>query len=147
MRLEFWATAWDAVQSAITGIRIGDSASQAPAELMAILLAIHVWGRKFASVGCGMEVRPDSVAALRATEKLAGSFPTINFLAAEIALRLEALAQDEVQVVHIPGAPNGVARIRPAALRGAKERAAAPCVAALFRLPPPACADMGSAAV
>lgn len=73
--LEFWATAWDAPHTAITGIRIGDSASQAPAELLAILLSVHVWGHKFASASCGMEVRSDSMAALRATEKLAGSHP------------------------------------------------------------------------
>lgn len=147
--LEFWATAWDAAHTAMTGIRMGDSASQAPAELMAILLSIHVWGRRFASAPCGMEVRSDSMAAVRATERLAGSSPWMNFLAADIALKLEALSQSEVQVVHVPGALNGVAdalsrlaepgkaNTRPAALRGAKERAAPTCDAALWGLPPP----------
>lgn len=70
---------------------------------------MHVWGRKFADAQCGMEVRSDSVAALRATEKLAGTTPYMNFLAAEIALKLEELGLAEVQAVHIPGALNDAA--------------------------------------
>lgn len=91
--LEYWAMSWTAADTQKASIRIGDSVSQASVELLAILLAVHVWGRKFAEAGCGMGVRSDFVAALRATEKLARSTPQMNSFSAEVALKLEDSAR------------------------------------------------------
>jgi len=122
---------------------------QVLAELLAIVLVISLWGIKLAAGGFGVPVRSDSLAALSVTDKLAGSSPSTNFLAAELALKLECAGIQEVSTLHIPGVLNEVAdwlsrkaepgrpvSSPPAPLKGAKQRPP-PSREKLFILPLP----------
>ena len=85
------------------GLVIGDSASQALAEFLSVFLAVVVWRAKLAQEGFAFQVRSDSTAALSATDKLAGKSVVTNFVAAELALRLEVMGVRVVDVLHVPG--------------------------------------------
>lgn len=89
-----------------------------------------------------MEVRSGSMAALRASEKLAGSTPQMIRLAVELAPKSEELLADEVSAEHFPGALHGTAAhlsrlhpsLRRAKLAGAKQRHFPARDASFFRL-------------
>ena len=68
-----------------------------------------VWRAKLAQEGFAFQVRSDSTAALTATDKLAGKSVVTNFVAAELALRLEVMGVREVDVLHVPGVLNKTA--------------------------------------
>ena len=56
-------------------------------EFLSVLPAVVVWKHRLLA-GCSFfQVRSDSTAALSATDKLAGTSPITNFIAAELALR------------------------------------------------------------
>ena len=73
------------------------------------LLAVVVWRAKLAQEGFAFQVRSDSTAALSATDKLAGKSVVTNFVAAELALRLEVMGIREVDVLHVLGVLNRTA--------------------------------------
>ena len=89
--LEAFGVTWGPDDTANLGLVIGDSASQASAEFLTVFLAVVVWRAKLAQEGFAFQVRSDSTAALSATDKLAGKSVVTNFVAAELALRLEVM--------------------------------------------------------
>ena len=70
------------------------------------VLAVVVWRAKLAQEGFAFQMQSDSTAALSATDKLAGKSVVTNFVAAELALRLEVMRVREVDVLHVPGVLN-----------------------------------------
>ena len=84
---------------------IGDSASQALAEFLLVLVAVVVFQHRLVA-WCSFQVRSNSTAALSAWDKLANTAPTTNFSAAELALRLEMKGIRDVDVLHVRGALN-----------------------------------------
>ena len=107
--LEAFEAAWGPDDTTNLGLVIGDSASQALAEFLTVFLAVVVWRAKLAQEGFAFQVRSDSTAALSATDKLAGKLVVTNFVATELALRLEVIGVREVDVLHVPGVLNKMA--------------------------------------
>ena len=54
-------------------------------------------------------VRSDSVVALALGSKLASGTPALNFIAAELALELEAVGANDMTLAHLQGAWNTLA--------------------------------------
>ena len=107
--VEAFEVAWSPDDTTNLGLVIGDSASQALAEFLTVFLAVVVWRTKLTQEGFAFQVRSDSTAALSATDKLAGKSVVTNFVAAELALRLEVMGVREVEVFHVPGVLNKTA--------------------------------------
>ena len=91
------------------GISIGESSAQAIAETLALLLAINLWGNHMRATSCVAAVRSDSSVALAVAEKLESPSAVLNFLGAELALRMEALEGMSTLFEHIPGKLNTLA--------------------------------------
>ena len=81
-------------------------AFEALAEFLTAFLAVDVWKAKPAQEGFAFQVRSDSTASLSASDQPAGKSVVTNFVAAELAPRLEVLGVREVDVLHVPGVLN-----------------------------------------
>jgi len=90
------------------GASLGDAASQTIFELLAILWALQLWRRFFQDRSRVPKIRADSAGALGAVANLASRIPALNFLAAEISLRLERYDFLEIRGAHIPGSINKI---------------------------------------
>ena len=107
--VEAFEVAWGSDDTTNLGLVIRDSASQVLAEFLTVFLAVVVWRAKLTQEGFAFQVRNDSTAALSATDKLAGKSVVTNFVAAELALRLEVMGVREVDVLHVPSVLNKTA--------------------------------------
>ena len=84
----------------------GESGSQGIAELLAVLVALRHWAAELASCSVTLNVQSDSMVALAATQRLAHSTPTLNFLSAELALECERVGIERLSTTHVPGSAN-----------------------------------------
>ena len=89
------------------GIKHGEAASQGPLEAWAVLLAVRMWKTKL--IGCAILLKADSTVALAMAAKLSSRSPVVNWVGAELALRLELLQVRKVVGHHLPGAFNTTA--------------------------------------
>ena len=139
--------------AALLNVEHGAPSSQAVVETLAILRAVIKWAT--AIKGKPILVRSDSTAALGVTAKLGGNVATLNFLAAELALRLEMLDIEKVIVQHLRGRDNKetdwLSRVHdrgemPDSLRNAKLMRLGPIFRDpnFFRLRPPGAKGGGS---
>ena len=122
----------------------GEPSSQAILEAYAILRAIEYW--KCHLQGRTMLIKGDSLVALTIAKKLASGTPTLIYLAAEIALRLERYKIGKLILHHVRGKDNvesdWLSRIhnrgpRPASLDKVDPKRIASWGAEQFWLPPP----------
>ena len=89
------------------GVEFGEASSQGPLEAWAVLLAIRMWKTKL--VGCAVLLKADSTVALAMAAKLSSRSPVVNWVGAELALRLELLQVRKLIGHHLPGAFNTTA--------------------------------------
>ena len=124
----------------------GESSSQAVMEALAIVRAVDKWGQKFHERA--ILIRSDSSVALAMTKRLSSPHPSLNFLAAELVLRLEKYQVQWVALHHLRGTWNEEAdwlsriaeregKPRPAGLEGVHLKRAAPWKSSHFWLKPP----------
>lgn len=146
-------TVMDAFESKVTaaeaellGIDHKEASGQAVLECLAVFRALKLFGYLFPKHR--VLIRSDSTVALGMASKLASSTPTINWLAAEIALLLEKNQVLELIPHHIPGKWNVEAdwlsrwherqdRPMPIALKNCEIRNLEPVGASSFALTPP----------
>ena len=88
---------------------IGDPAFQAEWELLAVLISLHVFANELCSAWGCFAVQSDSKAALGTAMKLASPRPSMNAIAAEIAIQLEVLHAEVIIGEHVSGTLNFVA--------------------------------------
>ena len=86
------------------GLEFGNSSGQASLEAWAILLGVRYWASTIR--GTALVIRADSTAALHLSRKLASSSPVLNWIGAELALRMEALQLHDFVLHHIHGKLN-----------------------------------------
>ena len=124
----------------------GESSSQAVVEAYAILRALEFWADKLKMRA--IIIRADSSVALAMMKKLASAHKSLNFIAAEIALRLEKYEVQRLALHHLRGSWNveadWLSRItergdkpRPKGLEGVHLRRTAPWSATKFWLHAP----------
>ena len=89
------------------GVEHGEASSQGPLEAWAVLLAIRMWRTKL--LGCAILLKADSTVALAMAAKLSSRSPVVNWVGAELALRLELLQVRKLVGHHLPGAFNTTA--------------------------------------
>ena len=85
-------------------VEYGESSSQAVMEAYAILRAIAVWPLKLQ--GQAILIRSDSSVVLGMMRKLSSPHKSLNFIASEIALRLEKYRVQRVVLHHLRGSLN-----------------------------------------
>ena len=102
---------WEAMEAKVTreeahmlALEHGQASSQGPLEALALLRAVNTWKSKLQDKP--FFFRSDSVVALGMAKKLASSTPTLNFIAAELAIKLEQCRIPKVTVQHVPGVFN-----------------------------------------
>ena len=127
-------------------VEFGEASSQAVMEAYAILRAIAIWPLKLG--GNAILIRSDSSVALGMLRKLSSPHKTLNYLAAEIALRLEKFRVQRVVHHHLRGTLNKEAdwlsriverdnKAKPAGLEGVRLTRYAPWTAEKFWISPP----------
>lgn len=84
------------------GVEWAAAASQSAMEGWAILLAVRFWKRRLKYMP--LLIRSDSTAALAMTSRLSSPSPTLNWIGAELALKLEVMNVPRI-VVHHHGGP------------------------------------------
>ena len=82
-------------------VEFGESASQAVMEAYAVLRALDLWRPKTRTRA--MFIRSDSVVALGMSRKLSSPHASLNFLAAEMVLRLEKFEIQKAVHHHLRG--------------------------------------------
>ena len=88
------------------GIKIGDCASQALLENLAMLIGVRLWLPQWKDERIVVRVRTDSMAAVGAWEKERSTTPAINAIVREMALDV-AEAKYKLDIVeHLPGRHN-----------------------------------------
>ena len=133
-------------EAKLLGVKFGESSSQAVMEAYAILRAIDLWSQHLR--GQVIMIRSDSSVALGMLRKLSSPHDSINFLAAEISLRLEKAQVPRMALHHLRGSWNKEAdwlsRIternnaeKPAGLKDVPLRRAAVWDESKFLLTPP----------
>ena len=83
-----------------------DPAYMAEWELLAVLVALKTWASQLKGQRTGFLLQMDSKAALGAALKLASPTPSVNVIAAEVALALEILNVEALQGEHYRGTIN-----------------------------------------
>ena len=127
-------------------VEYGEASSQAVMEAYAILRAIALWPLKLG--GNAILIRSDSSVALGMLRKLSSPHKSLNYLAAEIALRLEKFRVQRVVLHHLRGTLNKEAdwlsriverdpKAKPPGLEGVRLTRAAPWTADKFWISPP----------
>ena len=86
------------------GVEWGQASSQGAMEAWAVLLAFRFWKAKFTKAP--ILIRSDSTVALAMAAKLSSPSPVINWVGAELALKLELLGIPRVVAHHLPGQLN-----------------------------------------
>ena len=76
------------------GVKIGDCASQAVLETLALLVAVRVWAHIWVKAKARVHIRSDSRAALGALGKVASPVASINSIARELALDVATSTAD-----------------------------------------------------
>ena len=134
-------------EAELLSVEFGEASSQAVMETYAILRAIDKWGKDLS--GRGVLIRADSTVALAMMQRLSSTNKVLNFLAAEITLRLEIHEVQRLVCHHLKGAWNVEAdwlsrlsergdKPKPAGLDGVALRRVSPWTAPeKFLLPPP----------
>ena len=88
---------------------LGSHKSQAFLEALALWIALDHWKEALKGLSIGLSLRSDSTVALSVTDKFSSKSPMTNYLAGELALKLEALKIDSVVLSHVPGKMNVLA--------------------------------------
>jgi hypothetical protein len=83
------------------GLEFGEASSQGAREAWAVLLAVRMWKTRLQQVP--LLIKSDSTVALAIAQKLSSPSPTVNWVGAELALRLEWLDVPKLIVHHLPG--------------------------------------------
>ena len=83
------------------GLEFGEASSQGALEAWAVLLAVRMWKTRLRQVP--LLIKSDSTVALAIAQKLSSPSPTVNWVGAELALRLEWLDVPKLIVHHLPG--------------------------------------------
>lgn len=86
------------------GVPWKEAASQGALEAWAVLLAVRFWKTRLAQNA--VLLKSDSTVALAMAAKLSSPSPTINWIGAELALRLEVLGIPKLVGHHVPGQLN-----------------------------------------
>ena len=86
------------------GVEFGTSSSQAALEAWTVLLGLRYWAATLK--GFPILLKADSTVALHLTRKLASPTPILNWIGAELALRMESLQIDSFVRRHIHGKLN-----------------------------------------
>eukprot|EP00438_Fugacium_kawagutii_P032790 Skav211927 [mRNA] locus=scaffold1086:171492:172376:+ [translate_table: standard] len=112
------------------GVPWNEAASQGALEAWAILLAVRMWSAKIKQYPGPVLIKSDSTVALAMATKLSSPSPTVNWVGAELGLRLEHLGVPRLIGHHLPGIlntcadwlsrPHGRAAEPPAELNGLK---------------------------
>ena len=102
--LEWLAVDWSQEDLRLFGAKVGDPAWQAEWEILAILIALDTWLARLRGEAACL-IQSDALAALYTARKLAGRSPAMNFVAAEIALRVES-AHILLDAEHVKGILN-----------------------------------------
>ena len=134
------------VEAKLLKVEFGESSSQAVMETLAIVKAFDRWGSKFRERA--VMIRSDSTVALAMSRRLSSPHPSLNFLAAELSLRLEKFQVQRLALHHLRGSWNEEAdwlsrifdrgdKPRPPGLEGVHLRRAGPWSAANFWLKAP----------
>lgn len=85
-------------------VEYGEASSQAVMEALAIVRAVEKWGHKMRERA--VLIRSDSSVALSMTKRQCSPHPSLNFLAAELTLRLEKYQVPRITLRHIKGSWN-----------------------------------------
>ena len=93
----------------LLGFELGSHRSQSYLETLAVYLAISWWCRHLANIPLGLALRSDSMVALAVLDKARSASPALNWLAAEITLKLEQIKIGVVELKHVPGKMNVIA--------------------------------------
>ena len=93
----------------LLGFELGSHKSQSYLETLAVFLAVSWWSRHFENIPLGLALRSDSMVALTVLDKASSSSSALNWLAAEITLKLEQLNTGDVELTHVPGKLNVIA--------------------------------------
>ena len=99
----------ETADATLLGFELGSHKSQSYLETLAVFLAISWWSRHLENIPLGLALRSDSMVALTVLDKASSSSSALNWLAAEIALKLEQLNTGEVELTHVPGKLNVIA--------------------------------------
>ena len=83
------------------GIEWNSHRSQGPLEGWAVLLALRTWYTHL--VGKTIVIRSDSMVALAMAKKLSSGSPVLNWIGAELAIRMERARIGRLVTQHIPG--------------------------------------------
>ena len=130
------------------GVEWDKPSSQSAMEALAILRGLQKWGPRMRPGK--IVIRSDSAVALAMTRKFSSPTTALNYLAAEIALTLEAIQCPGLTLQHIPGTLNKEAdwlsRVHsrgemPATLDGIKQRRTAAWDDRAMHCTPPGAAD------
>ena len=84
------------------GLEFGEASSQGALEAWAVLLAVRMWKTRLRQVP--LLIKSDSTVALAIAQKLSSPSPTVNWVGAELALRLEWLDVPKLIVAPPAGA-------------------------------------------
>jgi hypothetical protein len=102
----YWACALSAEDLARFGAQVGDPAFQSEWELLAVHMALRIFGPYLNGGWMQVIVQADNTSALQAALQFKAKSPLMNFLAAEVSLELEAQGLEMLWGQHIPGADN-----------------------------------------
>ena len=86
------------------GVEWGQSSSQGALEAWAVLLAIRFWKSRLQNLP--VLIRSDSTVALAMASKLSSPSPVLNWIGAELALKLELMGIPKLVGHHLPGRLN-----------------------------------------
>ena len=132
------------LEAELLAVDYGEASSQAVMEAYVIVRAVEYW--KVRLQGHAVLIKGDSSVALTMAKKLASTNPSMNYLAGELALRLEKYRIGKLILHHIRGKENveadWLSRIhdrgpRPASLDKVEPKRAASWGADKFWMPPP----------
>jgi hypothetical protein len=135
----------DLADAQLLGFELGSHKAQSYLETLSVFLAISWWSRHLTNIPLGLALRSDSMVALTVMNKASSSSPALNWLAAEITLKLEQLDAGDVELKHVPGKLNVIAdwlsrpqarQARPEALGDVKVKRPPKLSKASFVFPP-----------
>jgi hypothetical protein len=127
--VRYWAEPITPEDKAKFRIREGESEFMPILEALVVVISLRLWSHE--AEGATIAIRSDNLGVCSVLEKLRSSNPSLNLLAAEVALDLAFLSYSPLVIHHIPGRSNllpdalsrlhqpGAATVIPLALKAA----------------------------